>query len=308
MMNRSTVTAVAADVVVIGSINHDLTVVTSRLPRPGETVLGTHHYSGGGGKGANQAVAAARMGARVAMVGRIGDDEHGRALHAALSHEGIDVTHVGVDRDTSTGLAVITIDEDAENTIVVSPGANDRLRPDHLDRELLANATIVLAQLEIPLETVTAAARLTQKRFILNPAPARPLPSGLLDHVDVLVPNRSELGVLGGVSEPATAEEAVAAAGNLRPNACTVVTLGAAGALIVEGGRSHLVPAHPVDPVDPTGAGDAFCGALAHSLSQGQDLDAAVATAVVAGALATTRPGAQTAMPTAGEVEQARGR
>jgi ribokinase len=305
-MDRSTVTAVAAEVVVIGSINHDLTVVTSRLPRPGETVLGTHHYSGGGGKGANQAVAAARMGARVAMVGRVGDDEHGRALHAALSEEGIDVTAVGVDRDTPTGLAVITVDENAENTIVVSPGANDRLRPDHLDPELLAGAAVVLAQLEIPVETVTAAAQLVRGMFILNPAPARPLTAELLDHVDILVPNRSELGVLGEIDEPATAEAAGAAAEQLRPNATTVVTLGAAGALVVEEGRTRLVSAHEVDPVDPTGAGDAFCGALAQSLSQGNDLDTAVATAVVAGALATTRPGAQTAMPTIGEVEQAR--
>ena len=298
----------AAGVVVIGSINHDLTVVTSRLPRPGETVLGTHHYSGGGGKGANQAVAAARMGAQVAMVGRVGDDEHGRALHAALREEGIDVTAVSVDRNTPTGLAVITVDEGAENTIVVSAGANDRLRPDHLDPDLLADAVVVLAQLEIPVETVTAAAQLAGGTFILNPAPARPLPTGLLDHVDILVPNRSELGVLGEIDEPATAEAAGAAAERLRPDATTVVTLGAAGALIVDRGRTRFVPAHVVDPVDPTGAGDAFCGALAHSLSRGQDLDTAVANAVVAGALATTRPGAQTAMPTGAEVEQARGR
>lgn len=307
-MDRSTVIAVAADVVVIGSINHDLTVVTSRLPRPGETVLGTHHYSGGGGKGANQAVAAVRMGARVAMVGRVGDDEHGRALHAALGNEGIDVTAVGVDPDTPTGLAVITVAEKSENTIVVSPGANDRLRPDHLDPDLLAGATVVLAQLEVPVETVTAAAQLVRGIFILNPAPARRLPPELLDQVDILVPNRSELGVLAEIDEPATAESAAAAAGRLLPNATTVVTLGAAGALVVESGGSRLVPAHEVDPVDPTGAGDAFCGALAHSLSQGNQLDAAVATAVVSGALATTRPGAQTAMPTAEEVEQARGR
>lgn len=292
------------DIVVIGSINHDLTVMTARLPAPGETVLGSRHYSGGGGKGANQAVAAARLGAGVAMVGRVGDDDHGSALRAALAAEGIDVETIGFDEVAPTGVAVITVDEHAENTIVVSPGANDRLSPEHLDPELVAGAAVVLVQLEIPLETVTAAAKLARGTLILNPAPARPLPRELLEHVDLMVPNRSELGILTGAPEPATVEEAAGLARRLGHGGTMVVTLGAAGAVIVDGDGIVHIPAPEVDPVDPTGAGDAFCGALGQALSQGWDSIDALRRAVAAGALATTRPGAQTAMPTSEELEK----
>ena len=292
------------DIVVIGSINHDLTVVTTRLPGPGETVLGIRHYSGGGGKGANQAVAAARLGGRVAMMGRVGDDEIGTALRSDLAGEGIDVSAVGIDGSTPTGIAVITVDEHAENTIVVSPGANARLMPEHLDSELISRARVVLAQLEIPLETVSAAAELSNGTFVLNPAPAQPLPDGLLDHVDVLVPNRSELAVLAGSEEPTTLDEAMRVAGQVDYSGIVVVTLGAAGALAVDRDDVSHFPAPEVDPVDPTGAGDAFCGALAHALSRGLELTAAVERAVFAGAVATTRPGAQVAMPGAEELEK----
>lgn len=292
------------DIVVIGSINHDLTVVTARLPTPGETVLGSRHYSGGGGKGANQAVAAARLGARVAMVGRVGDDDHGSALRTALAAEGIDVEAIGLDEKAPTGIAVITLDEHAENTIVVSPGANDRLSPEHLDPELVAGAAVVLVQLEIPLETVTAAAKLARGTLILNPAPARRLPQELLEHVDVVVPNRPELGILTGAPEPATVAEAAELARRLGHGGTTIVTLGAAGAVFVDGNEVVHIPAPEVDPVDPTGAGDAFCGALGQALSQGWDMTDALRRAVVAGALATTRPGAQAAMPTSEELEE----
>jgi len=282
------------DIVVVGSINHDLTVVTPRHPAAGETVLGTAHYSGGGGKGANQAVAAARLGADVTMVGRVGADDHGRALTAALAVEGVDVSAIGIDEDAPTGIAVITIDASAENTIVVSPGANSRLQPGHLDHELITAAPVVLAQLEVPLETVTEAAQLCTGTFILNPAPARPLPNELLQRVDVLVPNRSELASL---------EE-----WRLDSPPSTVVTLGAGGAMLIADGESTRVPAPEVEPVDPTGAGDAFCGALAVALSHGSSLREAVERAVVAGAIATTRRGAQAAMPTTEEVEALLGR
>jgi ribokinase len=291
------------DIVVIGSINHDLTLVTARHPSPGETVLGTGHYSGGGGKGANQAVAAARLGANVAMVGRVGDDEHGRTLVGVLLDEGIDVSAVGVDEEAPTGLAVITIDQHAENTIVVSPGSNMRLLPAHLDEGLITNAPVVLAQLEVPLETVTAAGRLATGTFILNPAPASPIPEESLAMVDVLVPNRTELALLTGSDEPSTIAEVEHAARSLGHGVDVVVTLGAEGALLVDEGRVTAVPAPEVSPVDPTGAGDAFCAALARGVSSGKDLLAAVEIAVVAGALATTRPGAQAAMPTYQEVE-----
>lgn len=297
------VAGVDPDVVVIGSINHDLTVVTARHPSPGETVLGTGHYSGGGGKGANQAVAAARLGANVAMVGRVGHDEHGRALVGGLLDEGIDVSAVGVDEEAPTGLAVITIDQHAENTIVVIPGSNMRLLPAHLDEGLISSASVVLAQLEVPLGTVIAAARLATGAFVLNPAPANPLPEDLLAMVDVLVPNRPELALLTGSGEPKTIAEVEQAARSLGHGGDVVVTLGAEGALLVGQDRATRVPAPEVSPVDPTGAGDAFCGALARGMSAGMDLLDAVEKAVVVGALATTRPGAQAAMPTQEEAE-----
>jgi ribokinase len=300
--------AVAPDIVVVGSINHDLTVVTTRLPQAGETVLGTNHYTGGGGKGANQAVAAARLGARVALVGRVGEDEHGQTMIGALANEGIDVSSVGVDGEAPTGLAVITVDEHAENTIVVSPGSNMRLLPPHLDEDLIANASVVLTQLEVPIETVAAAAQLTTGKFILNPAPGHHLPGELLDRVDVLVPNRTELGILAGRDVPKGVAEVEHAARSVGIDAAVVVTLGAEGALLVTPDRAKAFPAPDVLPVDPTGAGDAFCAAIAHGLSAGMDLPDAVGRAVIAGALATTRPGAQAAMPTNDEVEAHLGR
>jgi len=288
---------------VIGSVNHDLTVVTTRFPLPGESVLGTDHYSGGGGKGANQAVAAGRLGAKVAIVSRVGDDEHGRSLVEALATENIDVSAIGVDSDAPTGLAVITVDQHAENMIVVSPGANMGLLPTHLDADLIADVPVVLTQLEIPVEAVTAAARLTTGTFIVNPAPGRPLPVELLNRVDVLVPNRSELGLLAGTERPDTTADVVQAARSIGTNAAVVVTLGADGALLVTKDQVQAFPSPDVSPVDPTGAGDAFCAAVAHGLAVGMELSRAIERAVVAGALATTRQGAQAGMPTNEEVE-----
>jgi ribokinase len=298
---------VEPDIVVIGSVNYDLTLMVSHHPAPGETVLTSAQYSGGGGKGANQAVGAARLGANVTMVGRVGGDEHGRTLLEAMAVEGIGLSAVGVDEEEPTGLAVITIDDRAENTIVVSPGANMRLLPIHLDDDLIANAPVVLAQLEVPIETVTAAARLATGTFILNPAPGRLLTDQLKERVDILVPNRSELGVITDRDEPRSNREVEEAARSVGMDAAVVVTLGPEGALVVGEGQAELVPAPAVTAVDPTGAGDAFCAALAHGLGSGMDLVGAVERAVVAGALATTRPGAQAAMPSKEEVESALG-
>ncbi len=293
------------DVVVIGSINRDISVLAPRLPRPGESITGTEHFFGPGGKGANQAVAAARLGAEVAMVGRVGDDEHGVSLVEGLEAAGVDVSGIGVDDRAGTGIAVITIDSQAENTIVISPGANMELAPHHIEahHELVAGAAVVLAQLEVPAETVLAAARVASGIFCLNPAPARPIPEELLERVDVLVPNRSELGMLAGAEEPKTVVDAVAAAQMLGRRGPTVITLGADGAVIVDGDEWETYPAPEVDAVDPTGAGDAFCGTLAAMLAQSRGLDGAVPWAVAAGAVATTRRGAQAAMPTIDEVE-----
>lgn len=295
-----------ADVVVVGSLNRDLTVITTRHPVPGETVLGTRHYWDNGGKGANQAVAAARLGAHVAMLGMVGDDAAGKTMKSDLAQEGIDIVGVDVSSGESTGLAVITIDSIGENTIVVSAGANSRLSPEHVKRHsgMFASARVLLAQLEIPLETVSAAAGATHATVCINPAPATDLSPTFLARVDVLVPNRTELARLAGTSPPSSTEEAAAAVKRLDCDAAVVVTLGSEGALIVEGDRRRHVPAPRVEAVDPTGAGDAFCGALASSLSRGDSLGAAVERAVGAGALATTRPGAQAGMPTAAELER----
>jgi len=293
------------DIAVVGSLNHDLTVVAPNLPSPGETVLGSNHYWDNGGKGANQAVASARLGANVAMFGRVGDDEHGASLFDGLTQEGIDTAGVGIDHEKRTGLAVITVDDEAENTIVVSPGANSALTADHLKpfRSAIADAKVLLAQLEVPTEAVARAVEICQGAICLNPAPAQALPIGLFERIDVLIPNRSELAALADVAIPTNRDETLEAISGLPATGAVVVTLGSDGAVVVENGKATSVPAHPVAAIDPTGAGDAFCGALAFALSRDRDLLEATKWAVAVGALATTRRGAQTAMPTADEVE-----
>ena len=295
-----------ADIVVVGSLNHDLTVMTSSHPRPGETVMGNGHYWDNGGKGANQAVAVARLGGSVAMIGRVGDDVSGHELLDTLAAEGVEVAGVGIDTEAATGLAVITIDDAAENTIVVSPGANTRLTPEHIElqRDRLAAARVVLAQLEVPIESVSATARLADGVFCLNPAPATELPVDVLSRTDVLIPNRSELGVLAGVTEPVSSDDVIAAARKLRTDAAIVVTLGSEGALLIRDGEADRFPAPIVEAVDPTGAGDAFCGALADALGRDLELDVAVERATAAGSLATTTRGAQSSMPTTEQVER----
>lgn len=283
------------EIVVVGSLNRDLTVEVARLPVAGETVLGSSHRWDSGGKGANQAVAAARLGRSVAMVGRVGDDDAGEALVAGLDAEGVDTSGVLREPDAGTGLAVIVVDGSGENQIVVSPGANSQLLPGDLPADLLRSAALVLLQLEIPVETVAAAARLAGGTVVLNPAPATELPDELLAHVDVLVPNRTELAALAGDGEPEAQARRLG-----RP---VVVTLGAAGALVVQGGEATRVPAPVVDAVDATAAGDAFCGALADGLVQGLDLVAATHRAVAAGGVAASRPGAQASLPTRGDVD-----
>jgi ribokinase len=293
------------DVLVIGSVNNDVSVMTPRLPRVGETVIGTRHFFGPGGKGANQAVAAARLGGKVALVAMVGADEMGGSMLEGLADEGVDVSGVGIDPHAATGIAVITIDADAENTIVVSPGANQHLTPEHIARnaQAISEARVVLAQLEVPLETVEAAARVAKGIFCLNPAPAQPIPSELLERVDVLVPNRSELSVLGGSGTMIGNDDVGDFARGLRPQGPTVVTLGSEGAVLVEHSAMRRFQAFDVEAVDPTGAGDSFCGALAFSLSRGEGLDEAVAFSCAASAVSVTKAGAQSGMPSLGQVE-----
>ena len=290
----------------VGSLNQDLVIRVPRHPEPGETVLGTEHFTGMGGKGANQAVAAARLGARVAMIGCLGADAAGDEMMRGLDDAGVDTSHVRRSSEAMTGLAVISVDEHAENAIVVSPGANATLRASDVDAAsaALAPADVTLAQLEVPLAAVGAAARLAGGLFVLNPAPAplRPLRMELLDLVDVLVPNRSELASLAGSDGLDDVRSVVAAVVALPYTGTVVVTLGAAGALVVEGRDIVEITPPDVEPVDTTGAGDAFCGALAESLARGEPIEAAARWGVFAGAHAVTAIGAQPAMPTRDDV------
>ncbi len=289
----------AVDVAVVGSLNLDTTVLVARLPRPGETVLGKGHFTDTGGKGANQAVGAARLGRSVAMIGMLGDDDGGAALRAVLDREGVDHSGVGV-AGVGSGLAHITVDDSGENMIVVDPGANAALDPDHVARHagILGEAAVTLAQLEVPIDSVTAAAAEAQGRFVLNPAPASHLPGELLERVDVLVPNATELGVLTGGAAPESPDDAVDLARVVEGPAATVVTLGAQGAVVLQEGSATHVPAPVIEVVDPTAAGDAFCAGLADALALGADLEGATEWAVRCGALAATRPGAQSSLPT----------
>lgn len=291
------------NVVVLGSANLDIVVPVPHHPATGETVLGGHHDRIPGGKGANQAVAAARLGARVAMVGRVGSDDAGGTLRTALQEAGVDCRYLAVDGLAPSGLALIGVDRSGDNTIIVSPGANDRVGPDDVAAAapLLASAAVTLVQLEVPAMAVEAAVAASGGKVVLNPAPASLLSAALLERVDVLVPNRIELAQLAGSAE-AGGLAAVEEMARGLPVPTVVVTLGADGALLVAGGDAVVLPAPPVEVVDTTGAGDAFCGAIAEALARGVAIDEATARAVHAGSLATTRRGAQPSLPTGAQV------
>jgi ribokinase len=292
-----------ARVAVVGSLNMDLVIRSARIPQPGETILGGEFRTVPGGKGANQAVAAARLGAHVSMVGRVGDDAFGTELLRNLSADGIDHTFVLRDPAAATGVALIVVDDAGQNSIVVASGANMNLSPadvDAAEAALITNNALLL-QLESPLHTVLHAAQLARAHgvtVILNPAPARPLPRELLALVDVLVPNESETALLAGMPV-GNQDEAVAASAALRKAGVgtVILTLGERGALLAEESATRLFPAFDVAPVDTTAAGDAFLAGLAVALAEGKALDEAVRWGNAAGALATTRLGAQTSLP-----------
>jgi ribokinase len=287
-------------VTVVGSLNEDVLIAVDRLPGRGETVIGGSVVLAPGGKGANQAAAAGRLGRGVHMVGRVGADAAGDRQLAALADTGVNVGRVQRTPGVPTGSATIPVEQGSgENLILVVPGANGRLRPKDVDVESVPRARVLLLQLEIPLETVTAAAAAARGTVVLTPAPPQPLPAALLEHVDVLVPNEHELAALAGVpaGERSPAELAELAR---RVAACAVVvTLGARGALIVaaDGGPTQLQAPPSVTAVDTTGAGDCFCGALGQALAGGAALAEAVRYAVTAAALSTTGPGARGALP-----------
>lgn len=294
-------------VVVVGSLNLDMVVRTPHHPRPGETVLGRGHADYPGGKGANQAVAAARLGAATAMLGRLGDDAAAEVLRTSLTDAGVGLSAVRTTAGARTGAAFVTVDDDGENTIVVSPGANARLSAADVDdhADLLRDAVVCLLQLEVDGAVVAAAARAAAGRVVLNPAPAGELPSALLEHVDVLVPNEGELARLAGREDAPSDVDELASLARSLPVDTVVVTLGPRGALVVEGDRIVPVPAPEVAVVDTTAAGDTFCGALAAAFVRNDDVVAATRWAVSAASLSVQREGAQPSIPTLAEMEEA---
>ncbi|MHB1131805.1 MAG: ribokinase [Chloroflexota bacterium] len=295
-------------VAVVGSANMDLTGVAARLPAAGETVLGSHFLTGVGGKGANQAVACARLGVPTRFIGRVGDDGFGRQIAAALRDEGVDVAALVADERRPTGVALIMVGASGENSILVAPGANMALSAADVATALADTATgIVLAQLEVPLPAVRQAAECARRegtQVVLNPAPAQELLPQLLALVDVITPNERELAGLCGMAI-ADEDDIRQAARQLldRGPRAVVVTLGSAGCLVVSERLERLLPAPRVRVVDTTGAGDAFSGGLAVALLAGYPLVAAATYANATGALATTELGAQAGLPTRAAVE-----
>jgi len=297
-----------AEIVVLGSINMDLVVRAERMPRPGETLRGEQFVTVPGGKGANQAAAAARQGASVAMVGRVGADSFGPLMLDNLRAQGVDVAHVGIDAEAASGIAMIILDARGENSIVVAPGANGRLTLDDVQaaRDLIAAARCLVLQLEVPLPVVRAAVALAHGlgvRIVLNAAPAMPVDAAYLRGVDTLIVNESEAEALTGLPVP-DVTFARRAGALLRGWGLPVVivTLGAQGALLLADQIDLHVPARRVQVVDTTAAGDAFVGGYCVALLRGYDLRQAVEYANCAGALATMVLGAQTSLPSGEQV------
>ncbi len=297
-------------ILVLGSSNTDMIIRLDHIPRPGETILGGEFVTAAGGKGANQAVGAARAGGDVTFIARVGRDMFGEQAIAGFVRDGIHVEHVFRDATSPSGVALIFVAKDGENSIAVASGANGRLSPADVRKAKtsFAKASVLVMQLETPLETVHAAAELAAKagvRVILNPAPARPLPDALLKHVSVLTPNESEAELLTGIKVNSEAA-AARAADKLRARGVqtVILTLGARGAFVATAESRQLVPGFKVKAVDTTAAGDIFNGALAVALGEGQTLLDAVRLANAAAAISVTRLGAQPSAPTRKEIEK----
>lgn len=290
-------------VVVVGSANLDLVTVTPTLPLPGETLLALSYAELPGGKGSNQATAAARLGAQVSFVGRRGADAAGDRLRSALADEGVDVQHFGL-AEGPTGRALVMVDEAAENSIIVVQGTNALVTPATVAEAaaLLAAAQVVVCQLEVPVDAVLAAARATAGSFVLNPAPAQRLPAELLSAVDVLVVNETEYETVLGSPLPDDLADLATVAARPGMPATIVATLGARGAALCHGGTVTVLAPPKVTVVDTTGAGDTFVGALAAELAAGLELPQAVRHAVTAASLSTRTLGATQGMPRRDEV------
>lgn len=297
-------------IVVVGSANMDMVISAAHFPNPGETLTGYGFMTNHGGKGANQAVAAARLGAQVSFVGKVGDDDFGRATIEMMRKEGIDISALTITKDVPTGVALITTVPSGENTIIIEPGANAKLTPEDIDnaKDIFSQAAIVLMQLETPVLTLIKAAAIAKEQgaiVVLNPAPAptSPLPAELLQNVDLLIPNETEASTMSGVvveteADIPTALERLQTFGIQY----VIVTLGSRGACICTDGKQLLVPAQRVDAVDTTAAGDTFCGALCTALLQAKELPEAMRYGCKAAAISVTRRGAQMSMPYKNEI------
>lgn len=304
----------AARIVVVGSSNTDMVVRTPRIPSPGETVLGGEFVMTQGGKGANQAVAAARLGAQVSLVARVGQDVFGTQAVASISTAGVDTSFIVRDDTAPSGVALIFVDGSGQNSIVVAPGANSRLSPEDVDaaRPAFQAASVVVLQLEIPLNTVTRAIELAKeldKTVVLNPAPV-PAQQFPMAGVDVVTPNEVEAAMLLGhsIQSPYEARDAAVALVRRLGVGAAVVTMGSRGAVVATMDRVQEIPGKKVTAVDTTAAGDCFTGALATALAEGMALGPAAHFANAAAALACTRMGAQASMPYRNEVEAFIGR
>lgn len=297
-------------IVVVGSSNTDMIIKLDRIPRPGETILGGEFITAPGGKGANQAVGAARAGGDVTFIARVGRDMFGEQAVAGFIKDGIHVEHISRDKASPSGVALIFVAKDGENSIAVASGANAKLSPADIRKakSAFAGAGVLVMQLETPLETVQAAAELAARaglRVILNPAPARPLPDKLLRRVSILTPNETEAELLTGikVASPAAAAQAAAQL-RARGVQTVIITLGARGAFLAGADEQRLIPGFKVKPMDTTAAGDIFNGALAVALAEGQPLPAAIRFAHAAAAISVTRMGAQPSAPTRPEIKR----
>ena len=291
-------------IVVIGSANLDLVASVDHLPVPGETVLGNSLTKTPGGKGANQAVAASKLGGEVSFVGCVGSDQEGEILQSSLESANVNCDFLVSSTEAATGTAMIGVDGEGNNSIIVNPGANSVLTKEDIiaAEEIVGSAQVVLMQLEIPSNCLEVAVEIANGITILNPAPVVDISKELLKKIDVLIPNRIELGHLSNKESFNSLDEVETAAKSLDIET-VIVTLGSEGALLVSDDQTELVSSPVVESVDTTGAGDAFCGSLAESLSKGLSFLESVEQSVIAGALSTTNHGAQISMPTRSEID-----